>query len=81
MKLLEGLSENGEMTLTQLAQYADSLPTTVIRNLQILNEGKIIYVSRQEGQQIFYRLNKELLKRIKINFDLFWDNILDEGGT
>lgn len=74
MKMLQGLAEEKEMTLSAFAKYVGSSPTTVIRNLRILEDSGIIGISRKEAQQIFYKVDMDMLKRVKYNFNRFIDN-------
>lgn len=76
MKMLQGLAKKKEMTLSEFAKYVGSQPTTVIRNLRMLEDNGILCVSRREAQQIFYKINVELLKRVRISFDRFVDELI-----
>ena len=76
MKMLEGLISKKEMTLSEFARYVDSQPTTVIRNLQILKDSNIIVVSKHEAQQIFYKINTELLRQVRTSLNRFIDDLL-----
>lgn len=78
VKMLHALIENEEMTASQLAKYIGCSPTTLIRPIAILQENKIIYVSRRSGLQIFYRLNVPLFKRISCSFNQMFRNIINK---
>ena len=81
MKMLEGLAEKREMTLSDFARYVDSQPTTVIRNLQILKNSNIIVVSRHEAQQIFYKINTEHLAKVRKDCIDFIDRLMYGSKT
>lgn len=80
MRMLQGLIEKKEMTLSEFAKYVGSQPTTVIRNLRILEDNGVLCVSRREAQQIFYKINIDLLKRVKNSFNRFVDDLIKQGG-
>ncbi len=81
VKMIHALIENGEMTGSQMAKYLGCPPTTLTRPLSILLENNIIYLSRREGIQSFYRLNVELFKKIIPSFNHMFNKILESGNV
>ena len=79
MKILRGLIENKEMTAYQLAKYIGCPPTTLNRHIDLLGDSGIIYLSKREGLQIFYRLNIKLLQQIKINIEDIFELLFHNG--
>jgi DNA-binding transcriptional ArsR family regulator len=77
MKIVKVLIDKKEMTSSQIAKYIDIPVTTMIRHISTLQKNGIIYVSRRDKLQIFYRLNDKLLRRIKIDIDNMFSNILN----
>lgn len=77
MKMLQGLAQKKEMTLSAFAKHVGSSPTTVIRNLRILEDSGVLCVSRREAQQIFYKINIDLLKQTKNSFNRFVDDLIN----
>ncbi len=80
MKMIRTLIENKEMTSTQMAKYIGCPNTTLIRNIDAMENGGIIYISRHEGLQIFYKLNIKLLRRIKMDIDGLFEQLFTNGG-
>ena len=81
VKIIKALIENGEMTTSQIAKYIDSPVTTLIRHISLLQENGIIYVSNRDRLQIFYRLNKPILRKVKVSIDDLFSNILNGKGV
>lgn len=77
IKIVNSLIEKGEMTSSQIAKHMDIPATTMIRHINTLQENGIIYVSRREKLQIFYRLNDKTLRKIKIDLDQMFDRMLN----
>jgi Transcriptional regulators len=76
MKIIRALIENKEMTSSQMAKYIGCPPTTLIRNIDAMQSSGIIFISKHEGLQIFYKLNIKLLNRIKVNIDELFQSML-----
>lgn len=77
VKMLHVLIDHKELTATQMAKLIDCPPTTLIRPISILQDNKIIYISRRSGLQIFYRLNIPLFKKIYRSFNAMFEKIID----
>lgn len=77
VKMLHALIDHKELTATQMAKLIDCPPTTLIRPISILQDNKIIYISRRSGLQIFYRLNIPLFKKIYRSLSAMFEKIID----
>ncbi len=77
VKMLHALIDHKELTATQMAKLIGCPPTTLIRPISILQDNKIIYISRRSGLQIFYRLNIPLFKKIYQSFSTMFEKIID----
>ena len=80
MKILRALIENKEMTSSQMAKYIGCPPTTLIRHIDSLCNSDLIYFSKREGLQIFFKLNIKLLRRIKMDIDDIFKLLLSDEG-
>lgn len=77
VKMLHALIDHEELTASQMAKLIGCPPTTLIRPISILQENKIIYISRKSGLQIFYRLNIPLFRKIHRSFNTMLEKIID----
>ena len=78
MNIIKALNERGELTASQLSQTLDCPVTTTIRHIDYLRNYNLIFMSRREGLQIFYKLNLKLFKRMKSELDSLLDDILSK---
>lgn len=78
VKMLHALIDHGELTGSQMAKLIGCPPTTLIRPISILQENKLIYISRKSGLQIFYRLNIPLFRKIYRSFNTMFKKIIDK---
>ncbi len=77
IKMLHALIDHKELTATQMAKLIDCPPTTLIRPISILQDNKIIYISRRSGLQIFYRLNIPLFEKVYRSFSAMFEKIIE----
>lgn len=78
MNIIKALNERGELTASQLSQTLDCPVTTTIRHIDYLRNYNLIFMSRREGLQIFYKLNLKLFRKMKIELDSLLDEILSK---
>ena len=78
MNIIRALNERGELTASQLSQTLDCPVTTTIRHIDYLRTNNLIFMSRRDGLQIFYKLNLKLFKRMKGELNSLLDDILSK---
>lgn len=65
LKILYSLSENYELTLSQLSKIHNTAATTILRHIDLLTEARLIKVSKRKGLQIFYKINGNLFQNMQ----------------
>lgn len=60
--IINALREHDELTSAAISKQLQMSPVTVLRHITVLFENAILYVSRREGIQIFYKINYKLLE-------------------
>ena len=80
MKIIHALIDINEMTVSQIAKYLDCPASTLTRHIDALLNNGIITITKREGLQIYYRLNVSFFKRIKINLDNLFEEIIKKVG-
>ena len=73
--IFRALCRHGEMNLTELAAALGCPMTTLCRNIEILSDNGIIYISRRQGLKIYYRLNAKQIKRAAGALKQMFDSI------
>lgn len=76
--ILHTLTENRELTTSQISKILDCPITTLIRHIEVLRSNNIISISRRSGLQIFYTLNLAYFKQTHINLERFFQKILNQ---
>ncbi len=76
LKIIRALKEYKELTVSQLSGLIGYPITTILRHMNILSGNGIIYISKREGLQIFYKINIKLYKRMQINMNESFDTII-----
>ncbi len=80
IKILDSVSENGELTLSQLSKMHDTSPATMVRHIEVLVNAQILQISRREGLQIFYKINVRLFRYMKNHVENFINKMQTEKG-
>ena len=65
LSILKTISENGELTGSQIARNMGYPLTTLFRHLELLRDKKLICVSRRDGLQLYYKLNVPLFQKMQ----------------
>lgn len=78
INIIKALNKRGELTTSQLSQTLDCPVTTTIRHIDYLRNNNLIFMSRREGLQIFYKLNLKLFRKMKGELDSLLDDILSK---
>ena len=78
MNIIKALNKRGELTASQLSQTLGCPVTTTIRHIDYLRNNNLIFMSRREGLQIFYKLNLKLFRKMKGELDSLLDDILSK---
>lgn len=76
LKIIRALCEHEELTASQLAQILDCPVTTMIRHINMLGSNNLIFLSKREGLQIFYKLNLKLFKIMREQINNLFNAIL-----
>lgn len=76
LRMIKAFCEHEELTSSQLAQILDCPVTTTIRHTNMLCENNLIFISRREGLQIFYRLNLKLFRAMKEQINNLFNTII-----
>ena len=76
LKIIRALCEHEELTASQLAQILDCPVTTMIRHINMLGSNNLIFLSKREGLQIFYKLNLKLFKIMRERINNLFNAIL-----
>ena len=76
LRMIKTFCEHEELTSSQLAQILDCPVTTTIRHTNMLCENNLIFISRREGLQIFYRLNLKLFRAMKEQINNLFNAII-----
>ena len=76
LKIIRSFSEHNELTSSQIAQILECPVTTIIRHMNTLADDNLIFISKRVGLQIFYKLNIRLFKKMQIQINKIFDNIL-----
>ncbi len=63
LSILHTFTEHVELTASSVSKIIKVPLTTVLRHIEILHDSGILYISRRDGLQIFYRLNYSLLTK------------------
>lgn len=75
LKMLNAFCKHGELTTSQISQILDCPVTTTIRHINILSNNTLIFISKRDGLQIFYKINAVLFKKMKEKIDILFDTI------
>ena len=65
LRIIKALCEHDELTTSQISQMLDCPVTTTIRHINQLREYNLIFISKRDGLQIFYKLNIKLFKKMQ----------------
>ena len=76
LKIIRALCEHEELTASQLAQILDCPVTTMIRHINMLGSNNLIFLSKRDGLQIFYKLNLKLFKIMRERINNLFNAIL-----
>lgn len=79
LRMIKAFREHEELTTSQLAQILGCPITTTIRHINMLGDHSLIFISKREGLQIFYKLNIKLFKKMQQQVNNLFDNIIQEG--
>lgn len=60
--IINTLREHDELTGASISKLLQMSPVTVLRHIAVLFENAILYVSRRDGIQIFYKINYKMLE-------------------
>ncbi len=79
LKILKIIAENDELTSSQIARIIGCPVTSMIRHIEVLNRYDIIYLSKREGLQMFYKINIKLFKKMKNRVIELFDDIINSN--
>lgn len=75
LRIIKALCEHDELTTSQISQMLDCPVTTTIRHINQLREYNLIFISKRDGLQIFYKLNIKLFKKMQGQLNNLLDSI------
>lgn len=80
LKIIYSLSDNFELTLSQLSKIHNTASTTMLRHIDWLTEAHLITISRREGLQIFYKINGEIFQNMQPHILEFLERMQNSKG-
>ena len=80
LRIINALYKNDELTISQIAQLLDYPITTTIRHINQLRNYNLIFVSKRDGLQIFYKLNIKLFKKMQGKLNNLFDEMYTKKG-
>ena len=63
LSIIQHLWEGEDQTAASLSKNLRLPPTTVLRHVEILYKSGIVFISKKCGLQVFYQLDRSLLKK------------------
>ena len=75
LRMIKEFCKYSELTTSQLAQVLDCPITTTIRHINQLRDYNLIFISKRDGLQIFYKLNIKLFKKMQRQLNSLLDSI------
>lgn len=79
--IIDALSEEQEMTASELSRRTGIPVTTALRHMEALCDHYLIRVSHRKGLQIFYTLNREYLDKARIKTNQYLHTLVSKSET
>ncbi len=73
--ILEILSGEGDLTVSDISRLTGIPVTTVTRHLEVLCDHYLIRISHRKGQQVFYTVNREYLAKARIKTNKYLQSL------